>query len=60
MPSDKVLENFCQIVTPLIEKSQNSEQVALAKLRDTLLPKLISGELCIGDSEVDTADEVLA
>lgn len=60
MPSDKVLENFCQIVTPLIEKSQNSEQVALAKLRDTLLPKLISGELCIGDSEVDTAEEVLA
>lgn len=55
MPSDKVLENFCQIVTPLIEKSQNSEQVALAKLRDTLLPKLISGEL-----EVDTAEEVLA
>jgi len=60
MPSDKVLENFCQIVTPLIEKSQNSEQVALAKLRDTLLPKLISGELCIGDGEFDTADEVLA
>jgi len=51
MPSDKVLENFCHTVTPLIEKSQNSEQVILAKLRDTLLPKLISGELQLNDIE---------
>ncbi|HHA1281880.1 TPA: restriction endonuclease subunit S [Enterobacter asburiae] len=32
----------------------------LTDLRDTLLPKLISGELRLSDSEVDTADEVLA
>ncbi|HFF8974407.1 restriction endonuclease subunit S [Serratia marcescens] len=38
-------------------RQQNSE---LIKLRDTLLPKLISGELCLSDSEADTADEVLA
>ncbi|WP_117624729.1 restriction endonuclease subunit S [Pectobacterium brasiliense] len=38
-------------------RQQNSE---LIKLRDTLLPKLISGELRLSDSEVDTADEVLA
>lgn len=53
MPSDKVLESFCHIVTPLIEKSQNSEQVTLAKLRDTLLPKLISGELHFDEIESD-------
>lgn len=38
-------------------RQQNSE---LIKLRDTLLPKLISGELRLSGSEVDTADEVLA
>ncbi|MFO6493240.1 restriction endonuclease subunit S [Hafnia alvei] len=38
-------------------RQQNSE---LIKLRDTLLPKLISGELRLSDSEVDTAEEVLA
>ena len=32
----------------------------LTDLRDTLLPKLISGELRLSDSEVDTAEEVLA
>ncbi|MCR2794927.1 restriction endonuclease subunit S [Enterobacter kobei] len=57
MPSDKVLESFCHIVTPLIEKSQNSEQVTLAKLRDTLLPKLISGELHFDEIESDLTKE---
>ncbi len=38
-------------------RQQNSE---LIKLRDTLLPKLISGELRLSDNEVDTGDEVLA
>ena len=38
-------------------RQQNSE---LIKLRDTLLPKLISGELRLSGSEVDTAEEVLA
>lgn len=60
MPSDKVLENFCQIVIPLIEKSQNSEQVALAKLRDTLLPKLISGELHLDEIEAGLTKEGIA
>lgn len=32
----------------------------LTDLRDTLLPKLISGELLLSNSGVDTADEVLA
>ncbi|CAI2160174.1 EcoKI restriction-modification system protein HsdS [Serratia fonticola] len=34
--------------------------MTLTRLRDTLLPKLISGELHLSDREVDTADEVLA
>lgn len=37
-----------------------TEVETLTNLRDTLLSKLISGELRLSDSEVDTADEVLA
>lgn len=40
--------------------SRHHENITLNQLRDTLLPKLISGELCLSDSEVDTAEEVLA
>ncbi|HFD3976245.1 TPA: restriction endonuclease subunit S [Vibrio parahaemolyticus] len=57
IPSDTVLEAFCRIVTPLVEKSQNNEQIALAKLRDTLLPKLISGELSLDDVEAAVVQE---
>jgi len=35
----------------LLEKISNNENLALVKLRDTLLPKLISGELRIADAE---------
>ena len=38
----------------------NSIEVEIiTNLRDILLPKLISGELCLSDREVDTVDEVL-
>ncbi|CAJ1928352.1 hypothetical protein CKOHBEJN_03799 [Aeromonas hydrophila] len=60
IPTDEVLEEFLHIVKPLIEKSQNNEQVVLAKLRDTLLPKLISGELRLDEIEADIADEGVA
>ncbi|HCH4196862.1 TPA: restriction endonuclease subunit S [Vibrio parahaemolyticus] len=60
IPSDKVLEAFCRIVTPLVEKSQNNEQIALAKLRDTLLPKLISGELRLDDVEAAVEQETVS
>lgn len=40
--------------------SRHHENITLNQLRDTLLPKLISGELRLIDSEVDTAEEVLA
>lgn len=60
IPSDKVLEAFCRIVTPLVEKSQNNEQIALTKLRDTLLPKLISGELSLDDVEAAVEQETVS
>ncbi|MGR3062924.1 restriction endonuclease subunit S [Vibrio vulnificus] len=60
IPSEPVLEAFCRIVTPLVEKSQNNEQIALAKLRDTLLPKLISGELRLDDIEAAVEQETVS
>lgn len=47
MPSQKVLEDFHTITNPLFEKIRftQKENQRLAALRDTLLPKLMSGEI---------------
>ncbi|WP_178088720.1 restriction endonuclease subunit S [Plesiomonas shigelloides] len=50
-PSDKTLELYHEIVSPffdIIEKNNCSSRT-LANLRNTLLPKLISGELRLND-----------
>lgn len=62
IPCCKVLTEFNTQAYSLENKiQQNDEQNAeLVKIRDTLLPKLISGELRLSDSELDTADEALA
>ncbi len=52
LPENKqILEAFYTKCRPLIDASQSNESYYLAKLRDTLLPKLISGELRIPDME---------
>lgn len=50
-PTDQVLEKFNEIVTPLFDSIlKNEHQVqTLIKLRNTLLPRLISGQLRISD-----------
>lgn len=47
LPSDDTLANFEKNVTPMFlqMKANNEESTRLAELRDTLLPRLISGEL---------------
>ena len=47
MPSQKVLEDFHTITNPLFERIRftQKENQRLAALRDTLLPKLMSGEI---------------
>ena len=47
LPPDSVIEDFCQIVTPLYDliATNTVENQSLAKTRDSLLPWLISGEL---------------
>lgn len=61
LPDKSILGQFEKIIGGYRERIahnlESNEQ--LAKLRDTLLPKLISGELRLIDSEVDTAEEVL-
>ncbi len=51
VPSEGVLKAFVRFVEPILAKTTNNETIALVKLRDTLLPKLISGELRIPDAE---------
>jgi type I restriction enzyme S subunit len=52
-PSENVAALFGRLVTPLFARARAEveEGRALAALRDTLLPKLISGELRIKDAE---------
>ena len=47
LPPDSVIEEFCQIVTPMYDliASNTVENQSLAKTRDNLLPRLMSGEL---------------
>ena len=47
IPSADCLQNFEIIVTPMYQAMQknNYESAKLANLRDTLLPKLMSGEI---------------
>lgn len=51
LPSNATLNKFDQIAFSYLKKKaqNNSENVSLSKLRDTLLPKLMSGELSIPD-----------
>ena len=51
LPSDDTLANFEENVTPMFLKikANNEESARLAELRDTLLPRLMSGELSVSD-----------
>lgn len=53
IPSQELIKRSAEVITPLIERSILSQQESkvLSDLRDTLLPKLISGELRIPDAE---------
>ena len=53
LPDDFVLRNFDKVITPLISKIKSNERQSdrLASLRDTLLPRLMSGELKVNEIE---------
>lgn len=60
VPSKSVLDNFQQEVFSFFEliKTNSKEIQTLTKIRDTLLPKLISGEVRVKDAE-KTLSEIL-
>jgi type I restriction enzyme S subunit len=47
LPSEKAIQAFDKIVSPIFEMMENNEQQSrtLAQIRDALLPKLMSGEI---------------
>lgn len=49
IPEIKVMLSFCSIIKPIVDyiQSNNEENDRLASLRDTLLPRLMSGELIV-------------
>jgi type I restriction enzyme S subunit len=51
LPSDKLLNKFQSIVEPMMEKISNNEfeTQSLRKTRDTLLPKLMSGQVRVNN-----------
>lgn len=54
LPPDSVIEEFCHIVTPMYDliTSNIVENQSLAKTRDSLLPRLMSGELDVSDLDL--------
>ncbi|MBP4059552.1 restriction endonuclease subunit S [Aeromonas sp. Prich7-2] len=59
IPNAKVVDAFTVTTKSYLNKMalNAAERSALEKLRDTLLPKLISGELRLDDIEADIAEE---
>jgi type I restriction enzyme S subunit len=53
VPPEALVEEIDALVTPLFDRAEAAEDESetLAELRDTLLPKLISGELRVRDAE---------
>lgn len=53
-PSQQIAEQFGHIVGPLFSRASNAvrESRALAALRDSLLPKLVSGDIRMKNAEV--------
>ena len=60
MPNEEVLSKFDFYTKPLLEKVllNATENQTLANLRDTLLPKLMSGEIRVKDAEREVEDAI--
>jgi type I restriction enzyme S subunit len=53
LPTKKIQDEASRILDPLIQEMQfnSDENETLASIRDTLLPKLLSGEIRVADAE---------
>jgi len=55
MPDNvELINKFYSLTRPYIDKMTSNDSIKLEKLRDTLLPKLISGELRLPESMLDS------
>ena len=52
-PTETVLSAFSEIVQVLMGRTQTMQIQTLSNLRDTLLPRLISGQLRIADAQAE-------
>ena len=54
LPNDDIISQFCSIVTPMYEQiaARIIENQRLSVLRDTLLPKLMSGEIDVSEVKI--------
>ncbi|MGG4664482.1 restriction endonuclease subunit S [Providencia vermicola] len=61
IPDSQVIENYTVTIKSYLNKVtlNTTERMVLENLRDTLLPKLISGELSLSDLKIDTPEETL-
>lgn len=59
-PSDTIVEEFHRIAEPLFSKiAENTKStVVLEKIRDRLLPKLISGQITVGEAQKELAEAI--
>jgi type I restriction enzyme, S subunit len=63
VPSSGIAARFAEVTSPLMAKikANSTESRTLAALRETLLPKLLSGEILLrGESVADARDKVVA
>ena len=60
LPSRQALQAFEEAISPIDARIENNEQKqrTLSQLRDTLLPKLISGQLRLPEAEELLAEEL--
>ncbi|EOD53349.1 restriction endonuclease subunit S, partial [Aeromonas molluscorum] len=59
---EQIANEFGKTISPWLDKilSNNRQESVLVSLRDTLLPKLISGDLCLDNIAADLAKEGVA
>ena len=56
VPDKKVLTEFWKQVAGLIERARSNESLILSRIRDTLLPRLFSGEILIRNRESEVGN----
>lgn len=52
VPSQEVLDAFVKLVSPMMDMIHSNQNIELVKLRDTLLPKLLSGEIDLAETTI--------